>query len=67
MSDTKTCKVIILPLGKLTKELCSEVAWPVKKNKRFSFFFLLSLSFFKFKFYFFTINQCDNGAVIGNS
>lgn len=30
MSDTKTGKVTVLPLGKLTKEFSLEVAQPVK-------------------------------------
>ena len=34
MSDTKTSKVIILPLGKLTKEISLEVAQPVKERGR---------------------------------
>lgn len=51
MSDTKTCKVIILLLGKLTKELyLVEVAQPVKKMRDFLsfscclFVFLQSIS-----------------------
>lgn len=50
MSDTKTCKVILLPLGKLTEDISLEVAQPVKREtergrvgERESLFLILSL------------------------